>query len=149
MWFQQNQPRDRGSRPRGRFDIQIELGPGPQAAFTDLAALVVFSFNLMVFKLNLVRFQPKSHSVLRTSWDLGWNHTRLSDLNGLITYNIHLAPGLCTICTTKHWARAKIFQWGLVINIGKVMARGQIHQIKNEDTGASSIDSQDYTDHTV
>ena len=33
--------------------------------------------------------------------------------------------------------------------MGKIKARGQFHQIKNEDTGASSIDSQDYTDHTV
>ena len=55
-------------------------------SWIPLAALVVFSFNLVVFKLNLVRFQPKSHSVLRTSWDLGWNHTRSSDLNRLITY---------------------------------------------------------------
>ena len=28
-------------------------------------------------------------------------------------------------------------------------ARRKFHQIKNEDTGASSTDSQDYTDHTV
>ena len=33
--------------------------------------------------------------------------------------------------------------------MGKINARGQFHQIKNEDTGASSTDSQDYTDHTV
>ena len=33
--------------------------------------------------------------------------------------------------------------------MGKIKAKGQFHQIKNEDTGASSIDSQDYTDHTV
>ena len=33
--------------------------------------------------------------------------------------------------------------------MGKIKARGQFHQIKNEDTGASSTDSQDYTDHTV
>ena len=32
---------------------------------------------------------------------------------------------------------------------GEDQARGQFHQIKNEDTGASSTDSQDYTDHTV
>ena len=30
-----------------------------------------------------------------------------------------------------------------------IKARGQFHQIKNEDTGASSTDLQDYTDHTV
>ena len=33
--------------------------------------------------------------------------------------------------------------------MGKIKARGQFHQIKNEDTGASSMDSQDYTYHTV
>ena len=33
--------------------------------------------------------------------------------------------------------------------MGKIKAKGQFHQIKNEDTGASSTDSQDYTDHTV
>ena len=33
--------------------------------------------------------------------------------------------------------------------MGKIKAKGQFHQIKNEDTGVSSTDSQDYTDHTV
>ena len=29
--------------------------------------------------------------------------------------------------------------------MGKIKAKGQFHQIKNEDTGVSSTDSQDYT----
>ena len=33
--------------------------------------------------------------------------------------------------------------------MGKIKAKGQFHQIKNEDTGVSSTDLQDYTDHTV
>ena len=33
--------------------------------------------------------------------------------------------------------------------MGKIKAKGQFHEIKIEDTGVSSTDSQDYTDHTV